>query len=285
MDDNSVPREIRNAPSSIFVGSLSLKGVTISYPSSRHRDQEWELHHSDPFYSPKRRHDDDDEGHSPYDTLFTVPCRSRAYKIMSMMDRHLHNNDLKDLAKVFITYACPGDLLQRYDDLIYLNTLLKIIDPMTCDSIRPVSSGGRAIDVYESIVFRLDLCDFVQFILQKFGLSKPDDEYCLFWDNTEQNLSYNESNYSRWHNEVMGKLRAGGFPFLALEEQGPLFERPLHYLSTAITNTQLDDKAQMVLVHEICQFVREVEQYHHSKLTQRENSDDDSWLGPPVDEP
>jgi hypothetical protein len=173
------------------------------------------------------------------------------------MTESIATGRVKEMARLF-HQTCPGDWNKG----------------------RMVSFGGTLRGFYErdefkeeapelaaTIRFRWEMALLTDFIVELFNLPVPSNEACIHWDPYKWDANMKKVNPSwreRYH-KIQDGLRSC-FVLPHLDEQGPVFYRPMEYLASAIYEANGSDDANKALFLKIGQFMKGVKAFQQQRV-------------------
>jgi len=173
------------------------------------------------------------------------------------MTESIATGRVKEMARLF-HQTCPGDWNKG----------------------RMVAFGGTlrgfyAADLFEdeapmiaaTIRFRWEMALLTDFIVEMFGLPIPSNEACIHWDsdNWERNVKRSNHSWIKRYHAIADRLRVC-FVLPHLDEQGPVYYRPMEYLAAAIFDRNASDNANTALFDQIGQFMNQVKSFQQQRV-------------------
>ncbi|KAL2682437.1 hypothetical protein Neosp_006888 [[Neocosmospora] mangrovei] len=169
------------------------------------------------------------------------------------MTRNIAQNRVSSMAGLFLQ-TCPGDwcagwgpsLCGRLEGAIEKELPMKELD-----------------EISATICFRWELALYADHLVEKFGLSAPDGQICILWDIQKwlgQRAKYKHHNMV-WRTLVRANFLPGPGP-----NQGPPFDRFLHYMAAAVTLTELSENETSYLITRLVEDMAKMREFQKQRV-------------------
>jgi hypothetical protein len=142
--------------------------------------------------------------------------------------------------------SCPGDWTQGMN-VAFAGQLRHFINDG-----KSVEWGLDTAEVLSIVQFRWDMGLLADHIVNRFGLPKPGNTGCMWWDRMQGRQR--ALHHKDLHKKVWDVLVNGGLFIMPTREQGPPFSRFVSYLTAAIIDADKSHDDTMALTHQIVQY-------------------------------
>ncbi|RMJ11955.1 hypothetical protein CDV36_008400 [Fusarium kuroshium] len=119
------------------------------------------------------------------------------------------------------------------------------------------------------ISFRWELGLLADYLVEIFGLPQPGGKICVLWNSQPW---YSEAIKYPLHGMIFDGLVRGGFLPTPAVNQGPPFDRFLHYMAAAVALKDLSEPCTSQLVDQLVLFMAEARKFQEQRVVSDQNT-------------
>ncbi|RSL81348.1 hypothetical protein CEP51_005898 [Fusarium floridanum] len=156
--------------------------------------------------------------------------------------------------------TCPGDECSGWG-------------PMVRNTLRSSTEKTLPQDELEEVAglisFRWELGLLADYLVEIFGLPQPGGKICVLWNSQPW---YSEAIKYPLHGIIFNRLVRGGFLPTPAVNQGPPFDRFLHYMAAAVALKDLPEPCTNQLVDQLVLFMAEARKFQEQRVVSDQNT-------------
>jgi len=177
--------------------------------------------------------------------------------IIDEMTCAMAHSRVTNMARLFVEVLCPGDWNKGQNVAVAGDIFL---------FLRNDPDALSASEIADIISFRWDTCLLVDRFVDNHGLCRPDGKICVMWHSQEYPMAmrdkYGRDGWTERYSPVRRELVEGNAIISPAHHQGPVFNRPLAYITSAIAETCTTQEETDRMVQQYCEYVASIRKFH-----------------------